>query len=554
MKTRRMMCAVMIALAAAAASAQEQKSIALSDLNVTASQPSYKSVGKGIAELIAVELVKAKTVKLVEREKRVELMKELEFGLSDAAVPSKVSRIGEMLMADYIVFGEAIEMGPKFLVSMKLIKVDTGEVVWADKVMESLTNYEYIAGFFSSSILKAMAVPAAATTVAKVEKKVEKDEKALVAFSRAVEAVDRKDIAAAKQELQTAKRIDPANEAVAVYIAKLSGSSPRMQIELDISAASYNPAMVAFMEKPTLYSWLSASADMSASQNIQFGNLGFKERFLTVRFGILLPFMKSFGLIAEASPINQLNSNISSADHTPIFTNYPGGTGNMDRSSYSGLLGVSWKALKELSFGASFRVGKYYQAELGYSSDPWIGYHDPSYSYGILPGQSLISLTFEGGALYKSMDDNAAADLRVLYSPDTDGYLDKDAQLLLKGTMPLSVSLGGSLGFLNRTVFAAGRMVAELYLDERSGFMLRAVPAMEWWPFGFLGVRGGYEFAYLSLMGKTDQGHGFMGGISLKFGGFGVDFNYTNRYRPYRHLPGYGYNESFLLIGLSSEF
>jgi len=516
--------------------------------------PDLSTVGKGITELIAVELVKSKSVTLVEREKRGELMQELEFGLSGMADPSKVSQLGGLLMADYLGFGEAIEMGPKFLISMKLIKVDTGEVVWADKLMESLTNYEYIAGFFSSSILKAMAVPVAATTVAKVENKVEKDEKALVAFSRAVEAVDRKDITTAKQELQAAKRIDPTNDAVAYYIAKLSGSSPRMQVEIDISAASFNPAMAAFLDKPILYTWLSASADMDSEANIQFGNLGYKERFLTVRFGILLPFMKSFGLIAEVSPINQLNSNISSADNTPIFTNYVGGTGNMDRSAYAGLLGLSWKALNELSLGASFRVGKYYQSELGYFSDPWIGYHDPSYSYGILPGQSLISMTFEGGVLYKRADDNVTADLRVLYSPDTDGYLDRDAELLLEGDMPLSLSLGGSLGFLNRTLFVAGRAVTELYLDDRDGFMLRAVPALEWWPLGFLGVRGGYEFAYLNLLGTSDQGHGFMGGISLKFRGFGLDFNYTNRYRPFRHLPGYGYNESFLLIGLNYEF
>ncbi|MFA6508786.1 MAG: CsgG/HfaB family protein, partial [Treponemataceae bacterium] len=503
MKNRRTSLSAALMLILAVVSAQEQKRVALGDLNVTASQASYKAVGKGIAELIAVELVKSKSVRLVEREKRVELMKELEFGLSGAADPSKVSQVGEMLMADYLGFGEAIEMGPKFLISMKLIKVDTGEIVWADKMMEALTNYEYIAGFFSSSILKAMAVPVAATTAAKVEKKVEKDEKALVAFSRAVEAVDRKDITAAKQELQTAKRIDPANEAVAFYIAKLSGSSPRMQVEIDISAASYNPAMAAFLDKPKLYTWMSASADMDSEANIQFGNLGFKERFLTVRVGILLPFMKSFGLIAEVSPINQLNSNISSADNTPIFTNYVGGTGNMDRSAYAGLLGLSWRALNELSLGASFRIGKYFQSEEGYLSDPWVGYHAPGYSYGILPGQSLISLTFEGGALYKSADDNATADLRVLYSPDMDSYLDKDAKLLQKGVMPLSVSLGGSLGFLNRTLFAAGRAVAELYLDDRSGFMLRMVPAVEWWPFGFLGVRGGYEFAYLSLMGKA---------------------------------------------------
>jgi len=55
-----------------------------------------------------------------------------------------------------------------------------------------------------------------------------------------------------------------------------------------------------------------------------------------------------------------------------------------------------------------------------------------------------------------------------------------------------SLSLGGSLGLLERTLFQAGRAITEIYYDSRSGFMLRLVPAAEWWPFSFIGLS--YEF------------------------------------------------------------
>ena len=84
--------------------------------------------------------------------------------------------------------------------------------------------------------------------------------------------------------------------------------------------------------------------------------------------------------------------------------------------------------------------------------------------------------------------------------------------------------------------------------------MERLVPAAEWWPFRFMGLRAGYEFSYLSLLNKSDLGHGFMAGLSFKFFGFALDGNYTYRYRPFRHLPGYGNTEDFMLIGLSYEF
>jgi hypothetical protein len=441
---------------------------------------------------------------------------------------------------------------------MKLIKVESGQVVWADKLMESLTNYDYIAGFFSAAILKSIAAPVAATTVAKVEKKVEKNEQALVAFSKAVEAVDRKEVAAAKQELQIARQFDPASEAVAFYIAKLSGSSPRMQVELDLSAASYNPALAAFLEKPLTYMWLSQTRDLSAGGASTFGNVKFLERMMSLRIGILMPLFARFGLMVEVSPMTQLNSNLQAVDHSDLFTNYlpMPGSGNLDRSNLAGLVGASWRFLPEFSLGASVRFGKYFQSEVGLFSDPWQGRagSQGTYWYGILPGQSFYSLTFEGGAIFKSTDENLGADLRVVYSPDIDGYLDTAGRQLVKGSMPLSLSLGGNLGFLDRTLFLAGRSITELYYDNRAGFMERIVPAAEWWPFNFIGLRAGYEFAFLSLLGKSDLGHGGMAGLSLKFFGFGVDFNYTYRYRPFRHLPGYGRNEEFLLWGLSYEF
>ena len=59
----------------------------------------------------------------VERERRAQLLEEMEFSLSDAA---RVARIGKLLSADFLAFGKAVEMGDQFLFSMKLVDVETG--------------------------------------------------------------------------------------------------------------------------------------------------------------------------------------------------------------------------------------------------------------------------------------------------------------------------------------------------------------------------------------------------------------------------------------------
>lgn len=252
MKLNVIVCVLILAALSLGA---EQPRIALSDFTVEASSPKLQFMGKGIAELISVELLKSKGVVVVERERRAQLLEEMEFSLSDAADEARVARIGKLLSADFLAFGKAVEMGDQFLFSMKLVDVETGEQRWADTLVESLGNFNRIAAYLNGSLLKSLKANVAASTEQTSEKKEEKSVEALIAFSQAVDSLDRKDTATAKHELQKARRMDPGNEAVVYYISKLSGASMRMQVELDLTAGSYNPTLAAMLEKPLVYFW-----------------------------------------------------------------------------------------------------------------------------------------------------------------------------------------------------------------------------------------------------------------------------------------------------------
>ena len=59
--------------------------ISLSDFVIHSNNPSHEFVGKGISEMIAVELGKSAEISLIERERRSEILAEAEFSLSDLA-------------------------------------------------------------------------------------------------------------------------------------------------------------------------------------------------------------------------------------------------------------------------------------------------------------------------------------------------------------------------------------------------------------------------------------------------------------------------------------
>lgn len=101
------------------------------------------------------------------------------------------------------------------------------------------------------SILKHSGLSVPSSTVTKVESIEEKNEEAVVTFSRAVDAYDRKDNTEAKDERARACRIDPKNEAVQVCLRKLILNLSKFKVEAAaMQLPSQNPAYLGILQYP----------------------------------------------------------------------------------------------------------------------------------------------------------------------------------------------------------------------------------------------------------------------------------------------------------------
>ncbi|MDZ7792605.1 MAG: hypothetical protein U5P10_02615 [Spirochaetia bacterium] len=180
-------------------------------------------------------------------------MEEMKFAHSGVAEETERQiELGRMLAADYIVFGEIVDMAPQLLISIRVTGVDSGEVVYQDNVTERPGRYEYISGYFASKILDHFDVRVARSTEKKVEEKEEKQEAAVVAFSRALAAYDTGEKEEAKKELVEAKRIDPDYEAVQTYLDKLTSNASRFKVMPEHYLSFQNPAYLGIIEKDYL--------------------------------------------------------------------------------------------------------------------------------------------------------------------------------------------------------------------------------------------------------------------------------------------------------------
>ncbi|MGQ9842024.1 MAG: hypothetical protein ACUVRK_00530 [Spirochaetota bacterium] len=64
------------------------------------------------------------------------MLKEVEFAM---LTDEQQIKMGKMLAAQYIVTGSNIDMAETFIITIKLVDVQTGKIVWQDKNTEKIS-------------------------------------------------------------------------------------------------------------------------------------------------------------------------------------------------------------------------------------------------------------------------------------------------------------------------------------------------------------------------------------------------------------------------------
>ncbi len=86
-------------------------------------------------EMALVELTKIDTLKLVEREKLLDVLREQELALSDLMDTSKAIMVGKFLSATLILTGTVIEMSESVIIFGRVIDVQTAEIQSAAQII-----------------------------------------------------------------------------------------------------------------------------------------------------------------------------------------------------------------------------------------------------------------------------------------------------------------------------------------------------------------------------------------------------------------------------------
>lgn len=155
----------------------------------------YAPLSKGLSAMLITDLNQSgSTLKLIERTKIQDLLKEMALSLSGSVDESTAVSVGKVLGAQTIAFGSFIVLGGNVRIDVRIIKVETSELVMAESIMGNSDDFLNLERNLAKKIagsLKMAFKPETATP--------KSDINAALYFSKGLEAWDRGNKAEAKR-------------------------------------------------------------------------------------------------------------------------------------------------------------------------------------------------------------------------------------------------------------------------------------------------------------------------------------------------------------------
>ncbi len=168
---------------------------------------SLDGLKKGLADMLVTDLSGVSGMTVVERARLNDVLAELALTQSSYFDPTTAVKLGKGLGASHVVTGAFMTASPKLRVDIRLVKVATGEVVAAEKVVGELTAIFELEQRLVERFVEALT--GKLNRHSRAPRTKVKSAAALRAYSSALDAADRGDTKAAKRALDKTIALAP---------------------------------------------------------------------------------------------------------------------------------------------------------------------------------------------------------------------------------------------------------------------------------------------------------------------------------------------------------
>jgi TolB-like protein len=185
---------------------------------------------KGLAQMLISDVSELDSVVVVERDRLQDVENELKLGLSGKIDAATAARVGKLLGAKYLVVGRFFDLGKTLRIDARAIVTETGRVVrstGASGQQENFIELEQKLATELKTILSSAVTPQSAPSANRSERvKLARLPKKLttqvaIRYSKALHAIDQKEVATARKELEAVVKEQPDFELAATELAGL---------------------------------------------------------------------------------------------------------------------------------------------------------------------------------------------------------------------------------------------------------------------------------------------------------------------------------------------
>ena len=171
---------------------------------------------KGLAQMLISDLSTVSGVRLVERDRLEEILAELKLGQSGKIDPATAAKVGKLLGARYMVLGGYFDLMETLRADARVVEVETGKVVQSIGAQGKPQDFLSVEQKLSQELAKVLMEktqhmelrgpePPPGTVKPPKQLKV----KTALRYSKALDAIDKKDKATAKKELAEVVKEQP---------------------------------------------------------------------------------------------------------------------------------------------------------------------------------------------------------------------------------------------------------------------------------------------------------------------------------------------------------
>lgn len=522
--------------------------ITVSDFQVQSANPTYKFLGKGFAEFVSIELLKSDAIELIEREKRLDAIREIELSQTGLIDEKAQIEAGKLLTAEYIVLGSIYDINNQLSITVRIIETRSTRVIWQDKVTGKLAQYDSVSAQIAARILTKLNLVVPAAVRAKQESVAEKAEGVPLKFSTAIDAVDRNETDEARKQLDQAKQLDPRNDAIVAYLRKLVVNTAKFRTISNEYFPNTNPASLGLMRQDRFF--LSAAV-VNLQENVtrlKSVDRNVIEQDIRMNIGYQAPIGKKWGVGFEGiffhykDEIQLTNSSSAATGQTNNILTNP--------DNFGGIGSLSYAPSENVSFGFALAVYQQVKRQQWSTSGTVSGASGDATD--IIRGTEF---GFSLGMLLKNTAGTVVFDTLVGYSTQST-FLLNPASMTVGSSVRAPIYNENTLtfGLFGKRIFLALKEINEFYQD-RNYYNARIIPVLEFWLTNWLSLRGGAEHNYANLSGTIFNNTGWVAGMSLRgiASGWDFDINYTQRNRPSRIVTGEIINEGIVYFTLSKS-